>query len=370
MKKALVIGGGFSGCAAAHKLELMGGWDVTLVEMAPVLGGGVLTKFYGGHPYTFGPRHFLTPWPYTYEYLNEIVPMRSCAEHEFKTYIAKDEAFYNFPIHRDDISEMPDRDQINEELQTVTGASEAGNLEDYWIRSIGETLYGKFIDSYSKKMWQIEDNKKIDDFGWSPKGATIKEGPRTAWDESISAYPIAQDGYNEYFQASTSGATVLLGTKIEHYDFPNRTVVIDGEKLQFDIIVSSISPDLPMEYCHGELPYVGRDFHKFVLPIEHAFPENVYFVYYANEEKFTRIVEYKKLTRHTSPSTILGMEIPSMSNKLYPLPMEEWKAVAQKYFDEFPDTIFPVGRAGTYLYNVDIDDCIRHAFELVEKLES
>ncbi|NBO68725.1 MAG: FAD-dependent oxidoreductase, partial [Actinobacteria bacterium] len=34
MKTALIIGGGFSGCAAAHQLELLGGWDVTLVESA------------------------------------------------------------------------------------------------------------------------------------------------------------------------------------------------------------------------------------------------------------------------------------------------------------------------------------------------
>ena len=58
VKKALVIGGGFAGCAAAHVLELQGGWDVTLVEQNSFLGAGVRTQWYGGHPYTFGPRHF------------------------------------------------------------------------------------------------------------------------------------------------------------------------------------------------------------------------------------------------------------------------------------------------------------------------
>jgi 2-polyprenyl-6-methoxyphenol hydroxylase-like FAD-dependent oxidoreductase len=42
MKPALVIGGGFAGCAASLQLQLMGGWDVTLVERAPFLGAGVL----------------------------------------------------------------------------------------------------------------------------------------------------------------------------------------------------------------------------------------------------------------------------------------------------------------------------------------
>ena len=60
MKKALIIGGGAAGCSAAHQLTLMGGWDVTLVEAAAFLGAGVRTSWFGGHPYTFGPRHFLT----------------------------------------------------------------------------------------------------------------------------------------------------------------------------------------------------------------------------------------------------------------------------------------------------------------------
>ena len=30
MKKALIIGGGIAGCAAAHQLTLQGGWDIEL----------------------------------------------------------------------------------------------------------------------------------------------------------------------------------------------------------------------------------------------------------------------------------------------------------------------------------------------------
>ena len=44
MKSALIVGGGFAGCAAAHQLELIGGFDVTLVEGAPFLGAGNRTQ--------------------------------------------------------------------------------------------------------------------------------------------------------------------------------------------------------------------------------------------------------------------------------------------------------------------------------------
>ncbi|MET0652812.1 MAG: FAD/NAD(P)-binding protein, partial [Hyphomicrobiaceae bacterium] len=123
MKKALVIGGGFAGCASVHQLLLMDTWDVTLVEAAPFLGAGVRTFWYGGHPYTFGPRHFLTQNREVYDYLDKYCPLRRCLDHEFLTYVERDNEFYNFPIHRDDIARMPDRDKVNAELNQLTGAA-------------------------------------------------------------------------------------------------------------------------------------------------------------------------------------------------------------------------------------------------------
>lgn len=369
MKKALIIGSGFAGCAAAHQLTLMGGWDITLVEVAPFLGGGVRTFWHGGHPHTFGPRHFLTKNEKVFEFLNNYVPLRRL-DHEFITYVEKDQTFYHFPIHKDDITRMPDRDKIHGELSRLDGVEKAQNLEEYWIRSVGATLYDKFINRYSKKMWMLEDNRLIDDFGWSPKGVAIKEGPRTAWDSAISAYPYAPNGYNDYFDIATKETKVLLSIRIEAYDIPKKTVVIKGEKMAFDVIVSTISPDILFEKAYGELPFIGRDLHLIVLPMEHCFPEHVYFIYYANNEKFTRLVEYKKFTLHKAPSTVIGMEIPSNNGKYYPLPFKSEQARAQKYLDELPDGVFSIGRAGSYRYQIDIDDCIEQAMQIAEQVSS
>lgn len=394
MKTALIIGGGFAGCASAHQLALMGGWEVTLVEALPYLGAGVRTQYYGGHPYTFGPRHFLTPMEHIFEYLNKYVPMRRCADHQFLTYVESDAQFYNYPIHKDDIELMPERDQINNELGAINlaeigrlsaeqiaatphaelirlnGAKHAKNFEEFWIYSIGKTLYDKFVNDYSKKMWLIDSNTKIDDFTWSPKGVSIKEGGRSAWDTAISAYPIAFNGYDDYFRISTAEADVRLSTRIEHYDIPNRAVVIDGQKRTFDIIINTISPDILFEKCFGELPYAGRDLYPILLPVEFAMPPEVYFCYYAGKERFTRIVEYKKFTLHKAPTTLITLELPSRSNKLYPMPFESEKSRARRYFDLMPDGVFSIGRAGSYLYNVDIDNTIEHAMDVATKLKS
>ncbi len=372
MKTALVIGGGFAGCAAAHQLALMGGWDVTVVEMQPFLGAGVRTMWYGGHPHTFGPRHFLTPKEEIYHFLNKYVPLRRCDGHEFLTYVEPDQAFYNFPIHRDDIAQMPDRPKIDAELSRVTveGVKAARNLEEYWIASVGKILYDKFIDGYSRKMWRIDDNTLLDDFSWSPKGVTIKDGPRAAWDTALSAYPYAPNGYDDYFDIATAEAKVLLSTRIETYDIPKKTVVIKGEKMTFDVIVNTAPPDMLFEKCFGELPFIGRDMHRIVMPGEYVLPPNVYFLYYAGPEQFTRIVEYKKFTHHKAPTTLIGLEFPSMNGKHYPLPFKSEMAKAQKYIDLMPDGVFSIGRPGSYRYNVDIDDTLMHAMDVAEKLRS
>lgn len=376
MKKALIIGGGFAGCAAAHQLELLKGWDVTIIEKAPYLGAGVRTNWYGGHPYTFGPRHFLTPYQNVYDYLNKIIPLRKCSEHEFLTYVEEDNDFYAYPINLSDVKKMPDYPKINSEMEEkkkedFVGAKNAQNLEEYWIGSVGKTLYNKFIDQYNKKMWLVDSCKDIDTFNWSPKGVALKDGPRAAWDTAISAYPIAKNGYNDYFDFSTKNAKVILNTAFSKIDLIKKEVIINSERYKFDIIINTISPDLLFEKCYGELKFLGREFHKIVFPTEHVFPENVYFLYYANDEKFTRMVEYKKFTKHKSKTSLVGLEIPSLNGgKHYPLPFQKEQALAKKYLDEFPDGCFSIGRAGTYLYGVDIDDCIRQSMIMIDVLKN
>src|SRR3546814_5501705 len=104
-----------------------------------------------------------------FDYLNAIVPMRRL-EHEFVTHVEADRNFYTFPIHKDDIPRMPERETIERELaaaQEIHGWTAAKNFEEYWIASVGETLYGKMVDKYSRKMWQVASNAMLDDFGRS-----------------------------------------------------------------------------------------------------------------------------------------------------------------------------------------------------------
>lgn len=365
--KILIIGGGFAGCGAAHMLS-QEGFDITLIERNSFLGGGCRTFHYGGHPYTFGPRHFLTKREEVFDYLDRHCPMKRYHGHEFLTYVEADRNFYHFPIHQDEIKDMPDAEQIRQELATCPGAEKARNLEEYWLMSVGSTLYRKFVDSYSKKMWQIESNTQITDFGFTPKGVALKTGPsKAAWTEALAGFPKAPDGYNRYFQIATEDATVHLSTVIETFDIENHRVQIDGRWHTYDIIISTLSPEVILNNAYGELRWMGRDFLKIVLPVPEVFPKDVYFLYYANQEPFTRIVEYKKFYDYEASTTLLGLEIPSFNNKLYPFPMAADQARAQLYFDALPERVFSIGRMGTYRY-LDIGMILEQCFTLRAEL--
>ncbi len=370
MKKVLIIGGGPAGCAIAHQISMLKNYDILVVEKSNVLGGGCKTLTMGGHPYTFGPRHFITDKKYLFDFLNKYVPMRSCAEHEFRAYIEQDNAFYNFPIHEDDIKKMPDFDKISEQRKNAPGAGGAKNLGDYWLNSVGDILYEKFIKHYNEKMWMVDSVNEIDTFNWSPKGPSIASGKDKVFSDKISAYPIKLNGYDDYFPIATKDVKVLLNTEIQEYDIENKSVTINNEKISFDIIVNTLPPDIIFNFELGKLPFIGRDFYPFILPIEHAFPKDVYFLYYPGKGKVTRCVEYKKLTRFKAKNTLIGLEVPSLSNRLYPLPIKKYQKLADDYFNLMPEGVYSAGRAGVYRYGIDFDRCIDHGMIIAKDLKN
>tara|TARA_B100000795_G_C22779630_1_gene431639 strand:- start:765 stop:1922 length:1158 start_codon:yes stop_codon:yes gene_type:complete len=383
-KKALIIGGGAAGSTAAIELSKKNGWETLLVEKGSSLGAGVWTNFMSGHPYTYGPRHFLSHNEEVFNYLNDIVPLRLCKEHQFTSFVEQDGNFYNYPIHEDDFDRMPDSEQVkkevnnldekykNKEFKLTVGEENleeiSSNYEDFWLKSVGPTLYEKFIKNYTKKMWQVDDNKVIDDFTWSPKGVAIKKGDRAGWDKALSAYPIALNGYNDFFNLASKSVKTLFNTSVDKINPDNNSALINGEWHEFDIIINTTPIDHLLDYCFGELKYIGRDITFLILPVEFALPPDVYFNYYCGSQKYSRVVEYKKFTKYKSPNTLISLEYPSDRGRLYPMPTKPEHDKAKKYFDLMPDNFHSIGRIGAFNYRYDIDDAIEQALAVTKNL--
>lgn len=368
MKRIIVLGGGVTGCTLCR--ELAGKYEVTLIEKNTYLGGGCHTFFYGGHPYTEGPRPLHVISDKVFNYINDIVPMRKFPL-LLDTYIERDKSFYSFPIHWDDIQTMPDKEQILKELEQLPPVNNATNLEEGWLNSVGPTLYDKYVDTYTRKMWEVDSNTVFEDYSWSVKGSPIQRGERTVEltkGHSEHAYPIEKTGYNRFFEYCVKDAKVILGKEITRVDLDKKVVYIGDEQIVGDIIISTISLDDLMDKAYGELRYMGRDFIPIVLPVEYIFRDKHHFIHYPNDEKYTRIVEYKNLTGHIAKDTLLVMEIPSHANKLYAYNnVKSEREKADKYLSNLPKDVYSIGRLGAYKYT-SIGDCFNMVWDLVGKL--
>lgn len=353
--KALVLGGGFAGCTVARLLA-ESGWHVTLLEKESHLGGGCWTHYYGGHPFTYGPRVYYGYSEKVWKWVNQWVPLRRFP-FELRTYVEADGRFYSYPPHEDDIQHMRQAAQIQYELEHRDNSREPQNFEEYYHNKIGPTLYSMFVDQYSRKMWMIDDNKMFDIFKWSAKDRPLESGTREAYKGSYIGYPVPYSGYNSYFEKMIDHARIFTGLSRKW----------SGELADADVVVSTIPVDEFCGYRFGELPYVGRDFSVFILPCKQVFPGDVRFCHYAGSEPHTRITEFKKITYYESEDTLLVMETPSKKNKLYPYQTKANVALAQRYLDSFPGNVYSIGRLGTYKYST-IEQTIVQAFECHAKI--
>ena len=97
---------------------------------------------------------------------------------------------------------------------------------------------------------------------------------------SQHGHTTVTDETEKYTWSGMKGHLSHLGNnhfKLENFNARRWKEGGNGEKRTYDVIVNTAPPDVVMNYVYGELPFIGRKFHKFVLPVQFAFPENVYF---------------------------------------------------------------------------------------------
>ena len=141
-----------------------------------------------------------------------------------------------------------------------------------------------------------------------------------------------------------------------------------GDLVEADVIVSTIPIDELCGYSFGELPYAGRDFFLLVLPCKQVFPGDVRFCHYAGEnDTWTRVTEFKKVSYFESEDTLLVLERPSKNGKLYPYQTKANVALAKRYMDSLPENVYSIGRLGTYRYST-VEQTISQAFACASKI--
>jgi UDP-galactopyranose mutase len=345
-KKILVLGGGVAGSSIAYYLTEKG-YDVTVVEKNSRVGGLARTCYYSGHPYEFGPHIWFWPGGQEDPINSTIVKLTNdelfYIDRRLFTYVEADRRKYRYPVHYQDIDQMPEHEKIHKELRANRDSAmkliedqlpELGRctFADYFTAAIGETLYQKFMANYTWKMWNIPGDELQTSMVWADRfhHAYTKSGA-TAAPRGLSGYdPIKfedhtlgkgirfqvypKGGWNEVWNAMVARSTVIrdriVGIRDEHKQ--PHVLMASGEKYYFsEYHTVFCSIDLDELWGEDTLPYTGRMMIPLLIPgLQGAFPGGAESLHYSSCEFQTRVTEMKVITRHESPDTLILIEVP------------------------------------------------------------
>jgi UDP-galactopyranose mutase len=345
-KKILILGGGVAGSSMAYFLSEKG-YEVTIVEKHKRVGGLARTCYYSGHPYEFGPHIWF--WPGGKDDPINATVVRLTNDELFYidrrlfTYIEADGRKYRYPVHYDDVDQMPEREQIHRELRAnrdehlkliESRLPELGQCKfaEYFSAAIGATLYNKFMANYTWKMWNIPGDRLETSMVWAdrfqhaytkaddkaPVRGLRGYDPLKFQDHTLGkgiafqVYPKA--GWNAVWGAMAARSTVVTDTIVAIRDEHTRPHVLmaSGEKYVFaDYHTVFCSIDLDALWGEDTLPYTGRMMIPLLIPgLAHAFPEGAESLHYSSCEFQTRVTEMKVSTRPDSPDTLILIEVP------------------------------------------------------------
>jgi UDP-galactopyranose mutase len=345
-KKILVLGGGVAGSAMTYYLSEKG-YDVTVIERNRSVGGLARTCTYSGHPYEFGPHIWFWPGGKDDPVNATIVKLTNddlfYIDRRLFTFVEADRRKYRYPVHYQDIEQMPDRDRIYSEVKQnrddqlkliASQLPELGQCKfgDYFTAAIGATLYQKFMANYTWKMWNIPGHELETSMVWADRfqHAYTKKDEKSAA-RGLSGYdPLKFEdhtlgkgirfqvypaqGWNAVWGAMVARATVIRD-RVERIEDEHTKPCVrlgSGDKLYFaDYNTVFCSIDIDELWGENTLPYTGRMMIPLLIPgLAHAFPEGAESLHYSSCEFQTRVTEMKVITRHDSPDTLILIEVP------------------------------------------------------------
>ena len=389
-KKILVLGGGVAGSSIAYYLTEKG-YDVTVIEKNSRVGGLARTCYYSGHPYEFGPHIWFWPGGEADPINSTIVTLTRGEllhiDRRLFTYVESDGRKYRYPVHYQDIDQMPEREEIHAEVRQHRDAQlkliesqlpELGHCKfaEYFGAAIGPTLYQKFMANYTWKMWNIPGDELETSMVWadrfrhayskaddtSPARGLRGYDPMKFEDHTLGkgiafqVYP--KDGWNAVWGAMVARSTVVRDRIVGIHDERGRAHVLtaSGERYHFsDYHTVFCSIDIDELWGENTLPYTGRMMIPLLIPgLKSAFPEGAESLHYSSCEFQTRVTEMKVITRHESPDTLILIEVPVLpgaaesfprntieyalehnlfAEKAYPQQSERAFATYQRYVD-------------------------------------
>ena len=373
----LIIGAGFSGLVAAHRLS-HAGHTCTIVDRRAHLAGNAHDSHdqAGVLVHNYGPHYFRTNSQRIIDFLSQFTTWRP-VDYTIKSHT--EQRYWPFPINLNTFEELIGKPATTADFETYLSENkhvipDPKNSEEVILSQVGSRLYELFFEGYTLKQW----NRHPRDLDPSVCG---RIPIRTNRDDRYLA---------EEFQALPSqGYTHLLGNILANS--PNTTLHLNTaflearEKFPHDHLIFTGPIDEYFGRRFGALPYRSLRFeHQSFTPAELISREQIsgkpgfwqpamQVNYPGKEVPFTRIVEIKHATGQDIAATTIVREYPTdwdpSKEPYYPVPAPDAAAAYKKYAALTPSetTTTFIGRLATYRY-YNMDQVTGMAIAASEKL--
>lgn len=379
MYDCIIIGAGIAGSTVARRFADQNK-SVLLLDKRDHTGGNVYECFSenGIRIHKYGPHIFHTNFKRVLDFLSRF---SSFYEYKHKVQGLIDGYLVPIPFNFTSLETLyspKESEDIKKKLKENFHADKVSILdlishEDKVIKKFGEFVYEKVFVHYTAKQW----------------GIPIEQVDKSV----INRVPVVlsyEDGYfhDEYQCMPESGFSALIDNMLDSdkidvrlgvnaqdvFDFQEDGIYFENKLVECPVIYTGAIDEL-LDYRFGVLPYRSLNLVFEDMEIPMFQPTSV--VNFPNSEDFTRITEFKHLTRQSSPVTTILKEYPAKYDvkakigniPYYSIENAENRAIHDKYKEYL--TKYPnfklLGRLAEYkYYNIDVS--VKRALELADEI--
>jgi UDP-galactopyranose mutase len=356
----LIVGAGFAGCVLAERLASQRGKRILLIDKRSHIAGNAYDSVneHGIRVHHYGPHLFHTNSDAVFRYLSQFTEWIT---YEHRVLASVSGKLVPMPVNRTTINTLFGLDlKTDQEVESFlvkerADIKEIRNSEDFVLSKVGSRLYEALYKGYTTKHWGTEPSSLSPSVcGRLPVRTNTDD---RYFNDTFQYMP--KEGYTKMFERMVNNPLIDVELNTEH------TEISAGS---FNEMIFTGPIDQYFNYLHGHLPYRSLRFEFETHRMEYYQP--VTQVNYPNEQKFTRITEFKLISKLQSPFTTISKEYSeTIGDPYYPIPNETNQKMYKLYQAESSKlkNVHFAGRLATYQY-YNMDQVTAQALALFEAL--
>jgi UDP-galactopyranose mutase len=370
MLRALIVGGGLTGCTVAHRLAEHGVGSVILERLATA-GGLIRSETMEGVLYEpHGSHIFHTEDLEVWELANRMTPFN---DYRHRVDIVIEGKVLNWPILVSDIDAQTRSEEIHQQLRERRGVDPsaravAANFEEWCLELMGPLLYERYVKPYTEKQWGRAAAELSAQ--WAPRRVSVRwDNDPFLFPDPYQGWPAGPGGYTDLIEAMLDSPLISLRTGVE---VTLENLESHMREHDAELVVLTCPLDAFASGRLGWLEWRGIIVRNIHIPHVQLAQGAMVVNYPGHEYPFIRIHETKHASRQQVLGTVLGFEFTGAPTRYYPIELSANRSLNDRYQNLLREQIgrprtFFAGRLSNYLY-LDMDDCMRQALDTASEI--